>query len=50
VENEPVSAFAVRLLEEAETRIGRGTVRAAARSGVLMEELTDREPPAGTSA
>jgi LuxR family maltose regulon positive regulatory protein len=43
VENEPVSAFAVRLLEEAETRIGRGTARAAARSGVLMEELTDRE-------
>jgi LuxR family transcriptional regulator, maltose regulon positive regulatory protein len=43
VENEPVNAFAVRLLEEAETRIGRGTARAAARSGALMEELTDRE-------
>lgn len=43
VENEPVSSFAVALLEEAETRIGRGTARAAARSGVLAEELTDRE-------
>jgi LuxR family maltose regulon positive regulatory protein len=43
VENEPVSRFAVDLLEEAETRIGRGTARAAARAGALAEELTDRE-------
>jgi LuxR family transcriptional regulator, maltose regulon positive regulatory protein len=43
VEDEPVAAFAVELLDEAETRIGRGTARAATRSGLLMEELTDRE-------
>jgi LuxR family transcriptional regulator, maltose regulon positive regulatory protein len=43
VEDEPVSAFAVELLEEAEARIGRGAARAVARSDPLMEELTDRE-------
>jgi LuxR family transcriptional regulator, maltose regulon positive regulatory protein len=43
VDEEPVSAFAVRRLEEAENRFGRGAARTAARSGVLAEELTDRE-------
>jgi LuxR family maltose regulon positive regulatory protein len=43
VEDEPVSAFAVELLEEAEIRMGRGSARAATRSGALVEELTDRE-------
>lgn len=43
VDTEPVSAFAVRFLEEAEQRIGRGSARSAARSGALVEELTDRE-------
>ena len=35
--------FATERLEEAETRIGRVAARAAARTGVLVEELTDRE-------
>ena len=43
VETEPVSAFTVRRLEECEIRLGRAGTRAAARSGVLAEELTDRE-------
>lgn len=43
VYEEPVSAFAVKRLEEAETRLGRGATRNALRSGALMEELTDRE-------
>jgi LuxR family maltose regulon positive regulatory protein len=43
VEDEPVSAFAVELLEEAEARIGRVAARAVARSDPLMGELTDRE-------
>jgi LuxR family maltose regulon positive regulatory protein len=43
VDDEPVSAFAVRRLEEAEARLGRAGTRAAARSGALSEELTDRE-------
>ena len=44
VDEEPVSPFVVRCLEEAETadRAGRGAATAA-RSGVLAEELTDRE-------
>ena len=33
----------MRLLDEAETRIGRVAARSARRSGVLAEELTDRE-------
>jgi LuxR family transcriptional regulator, maltose regulon positive regulatory protein len=43
VDDEPVSAFAVRRLEEAEARLGRAGTCAAARSGALSEELTDRE-------
>jgi len=43
VEEEPVSASAIRRLEEAENRLGRGAARSAVRSGVLTEELTDRE-------
>ena len=43
VDDEPVTPFAMRLLDEAETRIGRVAARSARRSGVLAEELTDRE-------
>ncbi len=43
VDDEPVTPFAMRLLHEAETRIGRVAVRSARRSGALAEELTDRE-------
>ncbi len=43
VDNESVSAFAARRLQEAEARLGRAGARAATRSGALMEELTDRE-------
>ena len=43
VDEEPVSAFAVRRLEAAEARLGRRAARAATRSGALLEELTDRE-------
>ncbi|MYT03177.1 MULTISPECIES: LuxR C-terminal-related transcriptional regulator [Streptomyces] len=43
VEEEPVSAFAKRRLEESEARLGRVGARTAVRSGVLAEELTDRE-------
>jgi len=41
--DEPVSATASALLDEAEVRMGRRTARAARRSGVVAEELTDRE-------
>ncbi|MCX5269439.1 LuxR C-terminal-related transcriptional regulator [Streptomyces sp. NBC_00199] len=43
VEEEPVSAFAARRLEQAETRLGQAGTRTAVRSGALAEELTDRE-------
>jgi LuxR family maltose regulon positive regulatory protein len=43
VEEEPVSAYAVRRLEQAEARLGRNATRAATRAGALAEELTDRE-------
>jgi LuxR family maltose regulon positive regulatory protein len=43
VDDEPVSAFAARRLEEAEARLGRTGTRAARRSGALTEDLTDRE-------
>ncbi|MET0424541.1 MAG: LuxR C-terminal-related transcriptional regulator [Actinoplanes sp.] len=43
VADEPVSAFALPRLAEAERRIGRGAIRAAVRSGAVIEELTDRE-------
>jgi LuxR family maltose regulon positive regulatory protein len=40
---EPLPAYAVELLEQAATRIGRRGVSAARRAGLLAEELTDRE-------
>ena len=43
VDEEPVSAFAAGRLEQVEARLGRAGTRAAARSGALTEELTDRE-------
>jgi LuxR family maltose regulon positive regulatory protein len=43
VDDEPVTPLAMRLLQDAETRIGRVAVRSARRSGALAEELTDRE-------
>jgi len=43
VDDEPVSPFAVRCLDDAEQRIGRVAARSASRAGVLAEELTDRE-------
>ena len=43
VDDEPVSAYAARRLEEAEARLGRAGARTAVRSGALAEELTDRE-------
>ena len=43
VDNDPVTPFVVTWLEEAETRIGRQAVKAAAAQGALFEELTDRE-------
>ncbi|GLY95156.1 LuxR C-terminal-related transcriptional regulator [Actinoplanes sp. NBRC 103695] len=42
-DDEPVSAFAMRCLADAETRLGRRAARSAVRAGVLHEELTDRE-------
>jgi LuxR family maltose regulon positive regulatory protein len=33
----------MRLLQEAEARIGRAAVKSARRSGALVDELTDRE-------
>ena len=43
VGSQPVWRFAIRDLEEVETRLGRTVVRAARRPGALVEELTDRE-------
>ncbi|MCX5269434.1 LuxR C-terminal-related transcriptional regulator [Streptomyces sp. NBC_00199] len=43
VDEEPVSAYAKRRLEESEARLGRAGARTAVRSGALVEELTDRE-------
>lgn len=43
VDEEPVSAYARRRLEETEARLGRAGARTAVRSGALVEELTDRE-------
>ena len=42
-DEEPLAAYALDRLAEAETRMGRGAARAATRSGALMEEMTDRE-------
>ncbi len=43
VDTEPVLPQFIRRLEAAELRAGRGAVREARRSGVLAEDLTDRE-------
>jgi LuxR family maltose regulon positive regulatory protein len=43
VDDEPVTPYAMHLLDQVQTRIGQIAVRAARRSGVLAEELTDRE-------
>jgi len=42
-DDEPVTPYATRLLHQAHSRIGRTAARAARRSGMLAEELTDRE-------
>jgi LuxR family maltose regulon positive regulatory protein len=42
-DEEPGPPWVTAELERAETRLGRGSTRAAVRSGVLVEELTDRE-------
>ncbi|WP_433917509.1 LuxR C-terminal-related transcriptional regulator [Streptomyces canus] len=43
VDEEPVSTYARQRLEESEARLGRARARTAVRTGVLAEELTDRE-------
>jgi LuxR family maltose regulon positive regulatory protein len=43
VDTEPVLPHFVRLLEDMERRAGRRAVQVARRTGVLIEELTDRE-------
>lgn len=43
VDDEPVTPLAMGMLQDAELRIGRVAARSARRSGVLAEELTDRE-------
>ncbi|WP_395729403.1 LuxR C-terminal-related transcriptional regulator [Nakamurella sp.] len=43
VDDEPVTPYAMRLVDQAQTRIGQIAARSARRSGVLAEELTDRE-------
>ena len=43
LDNEPTAPFVHDLLRESEVRIGRVAVRSAARTGVLLDELTDRE-------
>ena len=43
VEEEPVSGYAKRRLEESEVRLGRVGACTAVGSGALAEELTDRE-------
>ncbi len=42
VDEEPMSGYARRRLEESEARLGRAGARTAVRSGALPEELTDR--------
>ncbi|WP_200952351.1 MULTISPECIES: helix-turn-helix transcriptional regulator [unclassified Nocardioides] len=42
-ENDPIAPFVRGWLEEAESRVGRVAVRAAADQGALFEEITDRE-------
>jgi LuxR family transcriptional regulator, maltose regulon positive regulatory protein len=43
VDNQAVLPLFVQRLDAAERRVGRGAVQAARRSGVVIEELTDRE-------
>lgn len=43
VDDEPVTPYVMGLVGRAQTRIGRIAARSARRSGVLAEELTDRE-------
>lgn len=43
MDTEPIWRFAGRDLDDIEARVGRGSVRAARRPGVLVEDLTDRE-------
>jgi LuxR family transcriptional regulator, maltose regulon positive regulatory protein len=43
VASEPIWPFVARELDEVDARIGRGAMRAAHPSGVLVEDLTDRE-------
>ena len=43
VEDEQVSQFVIDRLDVAEARMGRQAVSAAARAGILVQELTDRE-------
>ena len=43
LDNEPTAPFVHDLLRESESRIGRAAVPSAARAGVLLDELTDRE-------
>lgn len=42
-DDEPVTPYATRLVDRVQTRIGQIAARSARRSGVLAEELTDRE-------
>ena len=42
-DDEGIGGYALRRLEQAEARMGRGSARAAVRSGAMVEELTDRE-------
>jgi LuxR family maltose regulon positive regulatory protein len=42
-EEDAVAPFVTAELDRAELRLGRGSVRVAVRSGVLVEDLTDRE-------
>lgn len=43
VDDDPVTPYAMRLVDQVQTRIGQIAARSARRSGVLAEELTDRE-------
>jgi LuxR family maltose regulon positive regulatory protein len=43
VDDEPVTPYAMRMVDQARARIGQLAARSARRSGVLAEELTDRE-------
>ena len=38
-----MAPYAIEQLEQSSTRMGRGALKAATHSGVLLEDLTDRE-------